>query len=66
MVDEDKFSFPHVAITQGLLTAEQFRHCREKQEEILQKGKKPGKIFVSRVVRNTGQRYSVSGRTVCS
>ena len=44
MVDEDKFSFPHVAIAQGLLTTDQFRHCRSLQEETLESGEKPAKI----------------------
>ena len=46
MVDEDKFSFPHVAIAQGLLTADQFRHCRTLQEEAIEKGEKPGRVEV--------------------
>ena len=44
MVDEDKFSFPHVAIAQGLLTTDQFRHCRSLQEEALEGGGKAEKI----------------------
>ncbi|MHC4777447.1 MAG: serine/threonine protein kinase [Planctomycetota bacterium] len=46
MADEDKFSFPHVAIAQGLLTADQFRHCRQVQEDAIKEGGKPDVIEI--------------------
>ncbi len=44
MAEEDKFSFPHVAVKQGLLTEEQFALCRETQEEASQRGEETRKI----------------------